>query len=169
MEIKVAQAEAARDSVAGQFQWLFSSHENPGRIQNGEGFRDIDRVGPVNYKGLFTVWGEPLDAYYMYMANYAAPAENPMVYIVSHSWPDRWTAPGVKDSIVVYSNCDEVELFNDTGNISLGKKKNPGQGRHFQWDDVPVRYNVLHAVGYRKGQKVTTDMVMLHHLPEAPG
>ncbi|WP_072317349.1 malectin domain-containing carbohydrate-binding protein [Sinomicrobium oceani] len=169
MEIKVAQAEVARDSVAGQFQWLFSSHENPGRIQNGEGFRDIDRVGPVNYKGLFTVWGEPLDAYYMYMANYAAPAENPMVYIVSHSWPDRWTAPGVKDSIVVYSNCDEVELFNDTGNISLGKKKNPGQGRHFQWDDVPVRYNVLHAVGYRKGQKVTADMVMLHHLPEAPG
>ncbi|RNL89446.1 DUF4982 domain-containing protein, partial [Sinomicrobium pectinilyticum] len=169
MEIKVAQAESAKDKVAGQFQWLFSSHENPGRIQNGEGWRDIDRVGPVNYKGLFTVWGEPLDAYYMYMANYVPADKNPMAYIVSHSWPDRWTSAGTKDSIVVYSNCEEVELFNDTGKVSLGRKKNPGRGKHFQWDNIPVKYNVLYAVGYEKGRKVVTDMVMLHHLPEAPG
>ncbi|MGS2739270.1 malectin domain-containing carbohydrate-binding protein [Sinomicrobium sp. M5D2P17] len=169
MEIKVAQAESVRDKAAGQFNWLFASHENPGRIQNGEAWRDMDRVGPVNYKGLFTVWGEPLDAYYMYMANYAPAHEDPMIYIVSHSWPDRWTKAGTKDSIVVYSNCEEVELFNDTGKISLGKKKNPGKGKHFHWDNVPVQHNLLYAVGYENGREVARDHVVLHHLPEAPG
>ncbi|UGU15772.1 DUF4982 domain-containing protein [Sinomicrobium kalidii] len=168
MEIKVKQAESVRDKVAGQFNWLFASHENPGRIQNGEAYRDMDRVGPVNYKGLFTVWGEPLDAYYMYMANYAPVETQPMAYIVSHSWPDRWTSPGIKDSITVYSNCDEVELFNGAGHISLGKKKNPGRGKHFQWDDVPVKYNILYAVGYEDGKEVATDCIVLDHLPGSP-
>jgi len=125
MEIKVREAESVKDKIAGQFNWLFASHENPGRTQNGEGFRDIDKVGPVNYKGLFSIWGEPLDAYYMYRANYVSGKTNPMVYIVSHTWPSRWDAPGIKNGIDVYSNCDEVELFNDVNKSSLGKLKNP--------------------------------------------
>lgn len=168
MEIKVREAEKVRDSVVGQYQWLFSSHENPGRIQNGEGYRDIDRVGPVNYKGLFTVWGEPLDAYYMYRGNYASPRTDPMVYIASHSWPFRWNDSGVKDGIVVYSNCDQVELFNDLDGSSLGVKNNPGVGNHFQWDEVNINYNVLRAVGYVDGKKVASDVIVLKSLPESP-
>ena len=125
MEIKVREAESVRDKIAGQFNWLFASHENPGRVQNGEGFRDIDKVGPVNYKGLFTIWGEPLDAFYMYRANYVSNKTNPMVYIVSHTWPSRWEKAGIKNGIDIYSNCDEVELFNDVNKSSLGKLKNP--------------------------------------------
>jgi hypothetical protein len=52
--------------------------------------RELDRVGPVNYKGLFTPWGQPTDAFYMYRANYAPKDKEPMVYIVSHTWPNRW-------------------------------------------------------------------------------
>jgi hypothetical protein len=126
METKVRLAESVKDSVAGHFHWLFSSHENPGRVQGGEGWREMDRVGPVNYKGLLTPWGEPLDAFYMYRANYADKQKEPMVYIVSHTWPDRWTTPGIKNGIVVYSNCDEVELFNDAGKHSLGTRKRKG-------------------------------------------
>lgn len=168
MEIKVREAESVRDKIAGQFNWLFASHENPGRVQNGEGYRDIDRVGPVNYKGLFSIWGEPLDAYYMYRANYVSGQSHPMVYIVSHSWPSRWQAAGIKSGIDVYSNCDEVELFNDVNQVSLGKLKNPGLGQHFQWNNVDIKYNVLYAVGYVKGKAVAKDYIVLNSLPKAP-
>lgn len=168
MEIKVREAESVKDKIAGQFNWLFASHENPGRTQNGEGFRDIDKVGPVNYKGLFSIWGEPLDAYYMYRTNYVSNKTNPMVYIVSHTWPNRWDIPGIKNGIDVYSNCDEVELFNDINKTSLGKLKNPGFGQHFQWNDVNIQYNVLYAVGYVNGKAVAKDYIVLNSLPKAP-
>lgn len=169
METKIRLAESVKDSCAGHFHWLFSSHENPGRVQGGEGVRDIDRVGPINYKGLFTAWGEPTDAYYMFRANYAPKETQPMVYIVSHTWPNRWTGPGKKDNIRIYSNCDEVELFNDVRAISLGRKANPGRGRHFQWDGVNIKYNVLYAVGYINGKEVAHDIVTLYSLSGAPG
>lgn len=168
MEIKVSEAESVKDKVAGQFNWLFTSHENPGRIQDGEGFRDIDKVGPINYKGLFTVWGEPLDAYYMYRANYVSNQKSQMVYIVSHSWPNRWETPGIKNGIEVYSNCDEVELFNDWNKSSLGKIKNPGLGNHFQWNNVDIQYNLLYAVGYVNGKALAKDYIVLKSLPKAP-
>jgi beta-galactosidase len=168
MEIKVREAESVKDKIAGQFNWLFASHENPGRVQNGEGFRDIDKVGPVNYKGLFAIWGEPLDAFYMYRANYVSNKTNPMVYIVSHTWPSRWETTGIKNGIDIYSNCDEVELFNDVNKSSLGKLKNPGIGQHFQFNNVDIKYNVLYAVGYVNGKAVTKDYIILNNLAKAP-
>jgi len=168
MEMKIKLAESVRDKCCGQYHWPFISHDNPGRIQNGEGLRELDRIGPVNYKGLFTSWGEPADAYYMYRANYASKEKEPMVYIVSHTWPYRWVAPGIKDGIIVYSNCDEVELFNDVNALSLGRKKHGGIGTHFQWDAVDVKYNVLYAKGYIKGKPVAQDYIILNHLPESP-
>lgn len=169
MEQKVRLAESVKDSAAGHYFWLLTSHDNPGRVQGGEGLREPDRVGPVNYKGLLTPWEEPLDVFYMYRSNYVPASKDPMVYIVSHTWPGRWTSPGMKDSIIVYSNCDEVELFNDVEALSLGKRKRGGVGTHFQWDAVPVRYNVLFAVGYVAGKPVARDTIILHHLPQAPG
>jgi beta-galactosidase len=168
METKVRLAEAVKDKVAGHFQWLLYSHENPGRTQSGEGVRELDRIGPINYKGLFTAWGQPTDAFYMYRANYAPKDKEPMVYIAGHSWPNRWIKPGKKDSIVVYSNCDEVELFNSEGGASLGKKKRGGIGTHFQWDGVEIKYNTLIAVGYVNGKMKVHDEITLNHLPPAP-
>jgi beta-galactosidase len=175
LEIKLRAADSARGDAAGQFFWLFSSHDNPGRVQAGEGLRELDRIGPVNYKGLLTEWGEPLDAYYMFRANYAPADRGAMVYIVSHTWPDRWFTPGKKSGIVVYSNCDEVELFNDVDSCSLGRKTRTGNvarfgppGGHFQWDNADIRYNVLYAVGYVHGRVVARDSIVLRHLPRAP-
>jgi hypothetical protein len=59
--------------VCGHFQWLFTSHDNPGRIQPDGAYRRIDKIGPINYKGLTTIWEEPTPAYYMYRQRYAAP------------------------------------------------------------------------------------------------
>ena len=168
METKIGLAEAAKDKTAGHFFWLFNSHDNPGRVQGGEGLRELDRVGPVNYKGLLTPWEEPLDVYYLYRANYAPKTTSPMVYIVSHTWPDRWLQPGIKDSISIYSNCDEVELFNDLGSVSLGRKKNRGRGTHFQWDQVKIDYNILYAIGYVDGKAVAKDTIIMGHLPASP-
>jgi hypothetical protein len=168
MELKVKLGESVKDSTCGHFHWLFASHENPGRSQGGEGMRELDRIGPVNYKGLFTAWGEPTDAFYMYRSNYADKVKEPMVYIVSHTWPDRWLKPGVKDGIVVYSNCDEVELFNDADKtVSLGKRTRNGIGTHFDWNKVNVQYNVLYAEARVNGRIVAHDMIVLHHLPKA--
>ncbi|MFT3935734.1 MAG: malectin domain-containing carbohydrate-binding protein [Chitinophagaceae bacterium] len=168
MEQKIRLAESVRDSCAGQFFWLLTSHDNPGRVQGGEGAREMDRIGPVNYKGMLTPWEEPTDAYYMFRSNYASAKASPMVYIVSHTWPNRWTKPGVKNGIVVYSNCDEVELFNDIDKVSLGKKTKAGIGTHFQWDGVNIQYNVLYAVGYVDGKQVARDTILLQHLPQSP-
>ncbi|PTN09554.1 malectin domain-containing carbohydrate-binding protein [Mangrovibacterium marinum] len=169
MESKIRLAEKAGDRVCGQFHWLLNSHENPGRTQGGEGLRELDRVGPVNYKGIISAWGEPLDAYYLYRANYVSSEKQPMVYIVSHTWPDRWLMPGKKDGIRVFSNCEEVELFNGVQETSLGRQKNPGRGEHFVWNDVDIENNVLYAVGYENGQEVAHDVIVLHHLPRANG
>ncbi|WP_416441874.1 malectin domain-containing carbohydrate-binding protein [Phnomibacter sp. MR] len=169
MEQKVRLAESVKDSVAGHFFWLLTSHDNPGRVQGGEGLRELDRIGPVNYKGMLTPWEEPTDVYYMFRSNYTSNKTDPMVYIASHTWPNRWMMPGIKNEIKVYSNCDEVELFNDAGkSISLGKKKRGGIGTHFQWDSVLIQNNNLYAVGYVHGKVVTSDSMQLFHLPAAP-
>lgn len=168
METKVRLAESVKDKTAGHYFWLYSSHDNPGRVQGGEGLRELDRIGPINYKGLFTPWEEPLDVFYMFRANYAPKDTEPMVYIVSHTWPERWLTAGKKDSITIYSNCDEVELFNDVNSTSLGKRKRGGIGTHFQWDGVNIKYNVLYAVGYVNGKAVAKDYIVLNHLPKAP-
>ena len=168
LETKIRLAESVKDSVAGHFMWLFNSHDNPGRVQAGEGYRELDRIGPVNYKGLFTPWGEPTDAFYLYRSNYVDKNKEPMVYIVSHTWPSRWTRPGVKNNIAVYSNCDEVELFNDVNEQSLGRKRRNGIGTHFQWDSVNIQFNVLFAIGYVNGREVAHDYIVLNHLPSSP-
>ncbi len=168
METKVRLAESIKDKTAGHFFWLYSSHDNPGRVQGGEGLRDLDRVGPVNYKGMYTPWEEPTDVYYMFRANYAPKQTEPMVYIVSHTWPNRWLTPGTKDSITVYSNCDEVELFNDVNQQSLGKRTKNGIGTHFQWDKPNIQYNLLYAIGYVKGRAVAKDYIVLNSLSQAP-
>lgn len=70
---KARLAEEARDSVCGHFQWIFASHDNPGRVQPDGAYRRIDKIGPINYKGLVTIWEEPSQAYYAYRHRYAAP------------------------------------------------------------------------------------------------
>lgn len=167
MEQKVRLADSVKNEVSGHYFWLYNSHDNPGRVQGGEGYREMDAIGPVNYKGLYTSWGEPSDVYYMFKSNYA-PKTEPMVYIASHTWPNRWLKPGIKNGITVYSNCDEVELFNDVDASSLGKRKRGKTGTHFTWDNANIQYNVLYAVGYINGKAMVRDTIVLNHLPQSP-
>ncbi len=171
-EAKIRRGEMLRDNFCGHFQWIFSTHSNPGRPiaadrRQKEGW-DGQILAPVNNKGLFTCWGQPYDAYYVFRSNYAPGNTDPMVYIVSHTWPDRWDAAGTKSRIVVYSNCDQVTLYNDYKASSLGSKTRRGIGTHLQWDDVNIEYNVLYAEGTVGGSVVAADIVVLDNLPAAP-
>lgn len=170
MERKVRLAEAARDRVCGQFQWIYSSHDNPGRRQPDEALRTIDKVGPFNYKGLVTPWEEPLDVYYMYRANYVPASKEPMVYLASHTWPNRFAASGRRRATIeAYSNCDSLLLYNDVADtLLLGRKRNNGIGTHFVWENRDIRYNVLRAVGYYQGRPVAEDLILLQGLEKAP-
>ncbi|MDE6692499.1 MAG: DUF4982 domain-containing protein [Muribaculaceae bacterium] len=169
LETKIRLAQEAADSVCGHYQWIFSSHDNPGRRQPDEALRMIDKVGPFNYKGLVSPWEEPADAYYMYKSNYVSAATDPFVYIASHTWPDRFTAPRAA-TIQVYSNCDSVRLYNDAVDTNLlGVREKGGKGTHFEWTDADIRYNVLRAVGFYKGKPMAEDVIVLDNLAEAPG
>ncbi|RZF59910.1 glycoside hydrolase family 2 [Sphingobacterium corticibacterium] len=168
LETKLRLADSVKNEAIGHYQWLWNSHDNPGRIQGGEGLRDLDKIGPVNYKGLLTPWGEPTDAYYMYRAHYSDKNNDPMVHIASHTWPNRWLEPGVKDAIRIFSNCEEVELFNDLENISLGVQKYPGFGKPFEFNGVDIQYNVLYAEGRNDGKTVVRDTNILFNLPQSP-
>lgn len=165
LETKVREGEKVRDYFYGHFQWIFVTHANPGRellyCLDGKG---TNGVGVVNSKGIFTSWGEPTDVYYMYRANYTLPEKDPMVYLVSHSWPDRFTAPGRGD-ITVYSNCDYVELYNDYGEKPVGREEKGGKGEHFTFKQVMVSNGVLTAKGYYQGKCVAVDRIFFPALP----
>jgi beta-galactosidase len=165
METKLRLADSVKDQVAGHFHWLLYSHENPGRAQSGEGYREIDRIGPVNYKGLFTIWGEPADAFYLFRSRYANRYREPMVYIVSHTNPGRWTQPGFKDSIVVYSNCEEVALYDRKNGKLLGRQRRTAGSSSFVFNQVNIQTNLLYAAGYVNGQQRAEDALLLQHLP----
>ena len=68
-------------SVCGHFQWLFASHDNPGRTQPDGALRRIDKIGPINYKGLTTIWEEPTPAYDMYKQRYGSVCRHNMATI----------------------------------------------------------------------------------------
>ncbi|MBD3421705.1 MAG: DUF4982 domain-containing protein, partial [Chitinivibrionales bacterium] len=81
-----------------------------------------------------------------------------------------WSTPGPKP-VWAYSNCDSVELFNDLGTISFGKRARTGGERgdtRFQWDDPFVRYNVLYARGYIDGKVAAEDTIVLQNLADPP-
>lgn len=168
LETKVRLAEEIREKVYGHYQWIFNAHANPGREEifslDGSG---LDGIGVVNSKGLLTSWGEPVDCFYMYRANYAPKETEPMVYIVSHTWPDRFQKTGEKKDITVYSNCDEVELFEGWSH-SLGRQAKKGKkGEHYTFENCAVTENVLTAVGYVDGKPVAGDQILLKNLPES--
>jgi len=164
---KIREAEKVRNQIYGHYQWIFATHANPGRETMFclDGFGP-DGIGVVNSKGLISAWGEPVDAYYMYRSYYTSAEKEAMVYIVSHTWTDRFKEGPVRADITVYSNCDKVELMNDYGADSYGVLNKQEKGIPFIFRDVMIKNSVLYAQGYQNGKIVAQDCILLDGLKE---
>lgn len=123
--------------VAGQFRW--GSFDYLGETNNWP-----SRFG--NF-GVIDICGFPKDHFYLYKSLWT---KEPMVHVLPH-----WTHPGkegVKIPVVVYTNCDEVELF--LNGKSLGTQKYVGE--QLLWM-VPYQASMIKAVA-KKGGKVLAEM-----------
>lgn len=111
----------------------------------------------VNNKGMFTFDRKPKDVHYFYKANYSA---EPVLHIAATDWKYRAGTNSTPHKIDVYSNLQEVELFNN--GVSLGKKK-PDELRKANWN-VTFRdgVNSLQAQG-AKDNVLQTDSVEVHY------
>jgi hypothetical protein len=113
LETKARLAECAKDSVCGHFQWLFTSHDNPGRTQPDGALRRIDKIGPINYKGLTTIWEEPTPAYYMYRQRYYSASHGGTATNITAADRNRDLVKGAEGYHYLYRiNCGG-DAFND--------------------------------------------------------
>jgi predicted GH43/DUF377 family glycosyl hydrolase len=110
---KVHLAEQVKDSICGHFQWLLTSHDNPGRRQPDEALRHVDKVGPFNHKGLFTIWDQPTDAYYLYQQHY-----NPQPIVPKTAIIDETCLMPAKGYTYLYRlNCGGDDYTDKNGNL----------------------------------------------------
>jgi beta-galactosidase len=113
----------------GNAQWAFRDFATPLRPENP--------IPYVNQKGLVARDGSPKDAWYLFRAHWTTSPR--FVYIVSHSWPERFGAPGKPAEVRTYSNCARVELFLDGASQGVRTRdvtSFPAQGLRWQ---VPLR------------------------------
>lgn len=128
-----------------------------GRLAAGHNSALLDRTGAVRLGARLrqSLWASaPMVA----IARYVSPTN------ASHFAAERlpalvadWTPPLLTphpESIEVYSNCKEVELY--LNGKSLGKKSHPGRGSPFNWQ-VSFAPGILKAVAREDGRRVATN------------
>ncbi|MFB0516545.1 MAG: glycoside hydrolase family 2 TIM barrel-domain containing protein [Candidatus Neomarinimicrobiota bacterium] len=133
-----------RPYIAGSCVWNmfdFGSYEKGGNIPH------------INQKGLADFARVPKDVFYFYQSIWT---EEPMIYIVSHTWLQRAGVEGEAKQIEVFSNCDSVELL--INGESLGTRPQP-----FIWRATLKKgTNHLRAIG-RKEQTVVEDKITIRY------
>jgi beta-galactosidase len=159
-----------RDYFAGNFMWT-----------------GIDYLGESTWpfkgfpSGSLDIIGQPKDAFYLYQSLWS---DRPVLHLFPHwNWPGR---EGQVIPVMVYTNCNSVELF--LNGRSLGEKRLefPAQGTsggwnsyaqpvvrattadlHLSWD-VPYQKGVLKAAGKRRdGAVACNDQVSTTGEPAA--
>lgn len=130
-----------------KFDWLIGTFRWTGFDYLGEA--TISPARTANF-GILDLAGFPKDHYYLYQSLWT---DEPMVHLLPH-----WTHPGkegVQIPIVVYSNCETVELlFNEE---SLGEKPMTDE-LQIVWK-IPYQPGTLHAVA-RNGKDVVAEKIV---------
>jgi beta-galactosidase len=125
-------------------------------VWNGCDFASQNKIGNIpriNQKGLLDYKRRPKDTYYFYQSQWT---EDPVVYIVSHTWTNRKGVKGEKKRIRVFSNCETVELF--LNGRSLGARD-----KDFVWY---VKFREGESELYAKGRKegiTVTDRIRVYY------
>jgi beta-galactosidase len=100
--------------------------------------------------GIMDMCGFPKDNYYYYQSWWKT---NPVIHIMPHwNWPGK---EGQNIRVVVFSNCEQVELFHN--GQSLGKRDMPRNG-HLQWN-VSYAAGSLSAKGYNGNALAASETV----------
>ncbi len=138
----------ARPFIAGQAIW---NEFDFGAELRGE------NMPHVNNKGMFTYDRQPKDVHYFYKANYAS---EPVLHIAASDWKYRAGTDLSPQTVDVYSNLAEVELF--VNGVSLGKKQ-PNAIKKATWN-VSFRdgVNYLQAQG-SQNNILQTDAAEVHY------
>jgi beta-galactosidase len=83
---------------------------------------------------------------------------------------ELWNRPeGSKANLVIYTNCDEVELL--LNGKSLGRQKNPANAEHrnqILWKDITYEKGMLKAIGYSASQQQQVRPIA-HHIVSTTG
>lgn len=136
--------------LTGAAYWPFKDFSTPVRPENP--------VPYVNQKGVVERDFTPKESYYVFQSYWTT---EPMVHIYGHSWPVRWGNKGDRKEILVYSNCEAVELF--VNGVSQGIKKRDSQdypAAGLRWNCVYEEgKNEIRAVAVKGKTKVTDEIV----------
>lgn len=116
--------------LTGAAYWPFKDFSTPVRPENP--------VPYVNQKGVIERDFTPKESYYVFQSYWTT---EPMVHIYGHSWPVRWGNKGDRKEVLVYSNCEEVELF--VNGVSQGIKKRNSQ----DYPAAGLRWNCVYEEG----------------------
>lgn len=111
--------------LTGAAFWTFKDFSTPLRPENP--------IPYVNQKGVAQRDGTPKESYYVFQSYWS---DKPMLHIYGHSWPMRWGKPDEEKEILVYSNCNEVEL--SVNGVPQGKRTRNSQ----DFPAAGLRWNV---------------------------
>ena len=129
----------ARDWVAGGFQWAGIEHRG-------------ETVWPrlCSQSGALDLFLQPKDAYYQNISHWT---NKPMIHILPH-----WNHPGREGealSVWTYTNCEEVELFQDGQSLGIQKTDSC---THAEWK-VEYHPGELRAEGREDGNVIVSETV----------
>ena len=108
--------------------------------------------------GINDLCGFPKSVYYYYQSMWQ---EKPVLHLQTH-W-NRDDFEKKEFNLIVFSNCEEVELF--VNKKSLGKKKMPDRS-HLEWP-VTYRAGSIEAKGYKGGKLVITETIKTAGAPSS--
>lgn len=138
------------DYIAGCAYWCFADFNVAARQES---------MPRVNNKGLFYNDRSPKDVAYYFKAMWRK--DIPVLHIASRDWTYRIGKEGEEQSIKVYTNLDEVELF--VNGISCGKQQPSNYNTIFHVT-LPKGNSSVMARGYQNGILVEDMMMMTFNL-----
>jgi hypothetical protein len=108
----------------------------------------------ISTMGLVDSYRIPKYSYYFWQAFYA---KTPIVFIQPHFWRSQYL--GQKKDIVIYTNCEKVEL--KVNGVSKGTQITDATNSHSAiFKEIQIEKGTLSATGTAKGLPVTAQVVM---------
>ncbi|NLO01117.1 MAG: DUF4982 domain-containing protein [Bacteroidales bacterium] len=160
---------ATRDYVCGDFMWTGIDYHGEARWP----YRS-------SYSGVIDLAGFPKDGYYFYQSQWT---KDPMVHLFPHwNWEGK---EGEIIPVIVYSNCDAVELFLNGKSYGEQRLEFPRPGNSGSWNtydkppvngttgdlhlswQIPYESGELKAVGKKNNEIVSTTIVTTAGEPAA--